>query len=91
MSPTSSTLTSAIKQTKEHIKIGNTYAHYKDPTKQYTVLHLAIQEATEKVCLVYQAQYGEKLIFVRDVDNWLEIIDHNGQKVPRFKQISPNS
>ena len=68
----------------EKVKIGSIYSHYKRPTETYKVLHLAITEANDTLCVVYQAQYGKKLIFTRPLTSWLEHVERNGQAVGRF-------
>lgn len=68
--------------------VDSIYFHYKNPQNTYRVLHLALQEATDKVCVIYQAQYGSKLIFVRDLDSWLESVIIDDQTVSRFTKIS---
>jgi len=77
-----------LDKTGKKITIGGIYSHYKNPQNTYKVLNLAIQEATEKVCVIYQAQYGRKLIWVRDLDNWLESVELDNKIVPRFTKIS---
>ena len=54
------------------VKVGSTYRHHKDPTKLYRVTGIAVQEATDKICVIYRAEYNSKLVFVRDLDSWLE-------------------
>jgi len=67
---------------------GDVYYHYKDPTKLYKVLHIALDEATEQVVIVYQAQYGEKLVWVRNLESFQSYVPHNGAMVKRFVVVS---
>ena len=60
-----------IIEAKKLVKIGGIYSHYKNPAHHYKVITLAMQEATDKLCVIYETQYGKKLLFVRDLDNWL--------------------
>ncbi|MCL5785023.1 MAG: DUF1653 domain-containing protein [Patescibacteria group bacterium] len=76
-----------LKQAKRLIKVGGFYTHYKNPLNTYKVIELAIQEASDKICVIYQAEYNKNLIFVRDLDSWLENPEVNGQKVIRFKLV----
>lgn len=69
------------------IKIGGTYQHFKGTDKLYKVLDFATLEATNELCVVYQALYGDKLKFVRPVSVWLESVEWKGKTVPRFKLV----
>jgi len=60
-----------LQKAGELVKVGGLYFHYKNPENLYKVVGLGIQEATDKICVMYQAQYNKKLVFVRDLDNWL--------------------
>lgn len=72
----------------ELVKVGEVYAHFKNPKNSYKVLELAILEATDEVCVIYQARYDEKLIFVRPLSSWLETSEWEGKKVARFQIVS---
>lgn len=74
-----------LNQAAEMVKVGEIYSHYKNPQNHYQVIGLGVQEATDKICVIYQAQYGGKFIFVRDLDSWLDTVDVDGVKVLRFK------
>lgn len=69
------------------VRVGGIYSHYKNPLNQYKVVSVAVQEATEKICVIYQALYGEKLLFVRDLDIWVENVVVHGKKMARFKFV----
>ena len=73
-----------LNNARKLIKIGEYYQHSK--TKQnYIVKDLVIIEETEEIGVVYQAEYGEKLIWVRTVENFTELVEINGEKMQRFK------
>ncbi len=76
-----------IKKAASKIFIGKKYFHYKNPTQTYTVLDLGIQEATNKICVIYKADYVEDITFVRDLDIWLSKPIINGKKVERFTLV----
>jgi len=84
---TQAELGSLLKEAKEQITIGSQYVHYKDTTKTYIVRDVAILEATNQPVVVYQAEYGARITFVRPVKEWLEEVENNDQKVPRFKSL----
>jgi hypothetical protein len=69
------------------VKTGGLYAHYKNADKLYKVLGFVIIEATDEVGVLYQAQHGEKITFVRPISSWLEEAEADGQFVPRFSQV----
>jgi hypothetical protein len=68
------------------VEIGRTYRHYKG--NDYTVVDLVITEATNEVEVVYsRLQVEPQVHFVRPLKSWLEIVEHEGQQVPRFSLI----
>lgn len=81
-------LNDLLKEGERKITIGGKYYHYKNRSHTYTVIDLAIQEATGKACVIYKSDYTENVIFVRDLDVWLETILVKGKKVKRFTKIS---
>lgn len=78
-------LTQRLVDAAEEVAIGCTYRHYKN--KLYTVLDLAILESNTEVCVIYQAQYGERLKFIRVLSSWLEEVEYEGRVVKRFTKI----
>ncbi len=80
-------LAEQIKDATSVITIGALYWHYKGRDKIYQVTGLGFLEATDELCVIYQAQYGEKLIFLRPLTNWLEQVDREGEFIPRFTKI----
>lgn len=76
-----------IAAAKQQITIGGTYQHYKGTQLLYKVIALATLEATDELCVVYQALYGDNLKFVRPVSVWLDSVEWAGKTVLRFKPI----
>jgi hypothetical protein len=73
-----------VRTAQEQVLIGATYQHYKT-RGFYKVLHIALQEATEEPCVVYENSVG--LIWVRNLDDWLAMVrDDDGRLVPRFEK-----
>lgn len=66
------------------IKIG-TYEHYKG--KRYEVIGIAKHSETLDELVVYRALYGTQQLWVRPAQMFLEKVELNGEKVPRFKFI----
>jgi hypothetical protein len=69
------------------VTLGNVYRHYKSENKLYVVRDLIIIEATGEIGVVYQAQYGEKLTFVRPLGDWLSEAEVDGRSVLRFEEV----
>ena len=73
---------------KKQVQLGVDYAHYKDSAKVYQPRYFATLEANDVLCVVYQAQYGDKLFFVRPLSEWIETVEWQGRAVPRFLLVS---
>ena len=80
-------LTDELAKAKSLIAIGGKYRHYKDSSKIYQVKQLGIREEDDAICVIYQAQYGGHLTFIRPLSVWLERVEWNGQTVDRFAKI----
>lgn len=61
------------------------YEHYKG--KRYELLYIANHSETLEKMVVYKALYGEGEIWVRPLSMWDEIVEVNGENMPRFKHI----
>lgn len=66
-------------------EVGALYRHYKG--NDYKVIDLAILESDNSVCVIYQAQYGKRLTFIRPVSVWCETVDFEGKSLKRFSRI----
>jgi hypothetical protein len=71
-------------QENNKIKIGK-YRHYKG--KYYEVICIAKHSETEEELVVYRALYGDGQIWVRPLRMFLEEVEVNGKKTPRFSQL----
>jgi hypothetical protein len=67
------------------VDVGAYYEHYKYKHR-YRVLGLGFIKENAELAVVYQAQYGEKLMWIRPLANFLDVIDG----VPRFKKVAEN-
>ena len=65
--------------------IGGKYEHYKG--KPYRVLAVAKHSETLEEMVVYQQEYGEKGIWVRPKEMFLETVEVDGKSIPRFKYV----
>jgi len=67
-----------------NVRLGK-YRHYKG--NEYEVIGLAEHSETLEDLVVYQALYGERELWVRPVKMFLEEVEVDGKKIPRFKYI----
>lgn len=76
-----------IKSAGKKIPKGSIYSHYKHPEQHYVIEFVGCWENTEEVCVGYRALYGKKILWVRPLENFLERVEVDGKKVPRFRKI----
>ena len=70
---------------KQKIAVGQIYSHYKDATKRYRIIAIALDEASESVSIVYEGLYAPYLTWIRPIDNFLESVTWQDQLVVRFQ------
>ena len=61
------------------------YEHYKGI--QYELIAIANHSETLEKMVVYKALYGEGEYWVRPLSMWEELVEVNGEQVPRFRYI----
>jgi hypothetical protein len=66
------------------VKVGGRYRHSKSGG-EYTVVDLALIEATEKVGVVYLAEYDERFKWLRPVDDFVAEVEIDGVRRKRFE------
>ncbi len=76
-----------IEEVKDKIVIDSDYAHYKDASKIYRPKGFGTLEADDSLCVIYEAQYGDYLVFIRPVSEWLEQVEWRGKVVLRFTKL----
>ncbi|MBI2144920.1 DUF1653 domain-containing protein [Candidatus Woesearchaeota archaeon] len=62
------------------------YRHYKG--NEYEVIGTAKHSETLEELVVYRALYGERALWVRPKAIFLETVEANGRRIPRFELIS---
>ncbi|HHP4539554.1 TPA: DUF1653 domain-containing protein [Acinetobacter baumannii] len=67
-----------------NIKIGK-YRHFKGA--EYQVIGFAKHSETLEDLVIYQALYGDKIIWVRPISMFQDTKELNGKIVPRFELI----
>jgi hypothetical protein len=60
------------------------YRHYKG--NEYTVLGVARHSETLEELIVYRQEYGDRGLWVRPLAMFLETVDVEGRRVPRFER-----
>lgn len=80
-------LAKEIEAAKTKVTVGAKYRYYKSADKVYEVIGLGFLEANVELCVIYKAQYGEQLTFLRPLTIWLEYVEWDGRSVPRFTEI----
>ena len=63
------------------------YRHYKG--KDYIVLGVARHSETEEELIVYRTDYGDRSLWVRPLDMFLETVEIDGRRCPRFFYVGP--
>lgn len=63
------------------------YRHYKG--LDYRVIGLARHSETLEPVVIYQALYGERGHWVRPAAMFIETVELNGTRVPRFAYVGP--
>jgi hypothetical protein len=76
-----------LERAQQQVEVGAQYRHYKASHKIYTVLNLAFQEEDNELCVIYQAAYEERLVFIRPLSSWIMTVEWEGETVPRFTKI----
>ena len=61
------------------------YRHYKG--KEYHVIGCAQHSETEEILVVYQALYGDYGLWVRPLDMFVQEVETEGRRVPRFQLV----
>lgn len=61
------------------------YRHYKGT--EHTVAGVARHNETLEEMIVYQQEYGDRSLWVRPKQMFLETIEIDGQPVPRFQYV----
>ena len=69
---------------EKNLQLGK-YKHYKG--KMYEVVGIAKHSETLEALVVYRALYGENELWARPLKMFLEEVEVDGKKVPRFEFI----
>jgi hypothetical protein len=61
------------------------YRHFKG--QEYTVIGVARHSETQEELVVYRQGYGDRSLWVRPRQMFLETVEIDGQVVPRFRYV----
>lgn len=78
-------LSAKLTEASKKVIVGGRYMHYKH--MNYRVVALALREEDNEPCVIYQAEYGNAITWIRPVTNWTEEVEVNGEKVRRFTKL----
>ena len=78
-------LNDLIAAARVKVEPGTRWQHYKG--NEYIVEHVALTEDTNEVVIVYSAISHPTVSFVRPLKRWLEMVDWNEQRLPRYTKI----
>ena len=73
-----------LKMKKMQIPLG-IYRHFKG--NLYEAVAIAKHSETLEEMVVYRALYGEGEFWIRPLSLWMEQIERNGEKIPRFSYM----
>lgn len=88
MGSTTPEFAAELERIKEIVPLGARYFHYKHAEKTYKIVLHGFIEATGEPAIIYQAEYGDKTTWIRPASVFLEKVEWEGKKVPRFTRIS---
>lgn len=77
-----------LHKAKKKVEVGSRYFHYKHPNQFYKVIAVGFIEDIQESCVVYQAEYGEKITWVRTLKEFLaKVTQENGSEFGRFTKV----
>lgn len=81
-------LLTELDKLKQRISIGDKFCHYKHPEQFYLIIALGFIEATEEPAVIYEADYGEKFVWVRSQEDFFAKVKlEDGVEVDRFTKV----
>lgn len=63
------------------------YRHFKGG--EYAVYGVATHSETEDLMVLYRPLYGEAALWVRPLEMFEQIVEYDGESVPRFEFLAP--
>ena len=72
---------------KSKIDMGREYYHYKNPDQHYHIVAVGMIEETETPAVIYQAEYGDNIVWVRSVEDFLSKVAQNDKMINKFGYV----
>jgi len=70
------------------IEEGDKCCHYKHPDQFYQIVGVGFIEGNGQLCVIYQAEYGDKITWVRtESEFFAKVTSENGSEVDRFTKV----
>ncbi len=76
-------LSAKLAQAAKQVIVGARYMHYKKLS--YKVVTLALREEDNEPCVIYRAEHGDTVTWIRPVSDWIKEVEVDGESVPRFR------
>lgn len=70
---------------QQRVPVGTVWRHYNGT--QYSVMNIAVLEATDEPAVVYASVEHPDVLFVRTVSSWLEPVKMDAKTSPRFVRV----
>lgn len=67
--------------------VAGKYRHYKGD--EYEVVDVGTHSETGEQLVAYRALYGDRALWFRPLEMFVEDVDHNGVRQPRFALLEP--
>lgn len=84
---TSDELLARLADAQTRLAVGERYAHYKNPDHIYRITGFGVLESNDGVGVIYEPEQGDLIPFIRPVESFLESVEVNGERVPRFQKV----
>lgn len=73
---------------KKKVKVGDRFLHYKHSDNFYHIVAVGFIESIEEPCVVYEAEYGDKITWVRTEKEFFSTVKlPDGLEVARFTKV----
>lgn len=79
-------LSNQVETSSHGLVTGGRYRHYRKQ-QLYTIIGFGLLEATEDPAVIYRAEYGERLTWIRTVADFTARVEVDGQSVSRFLPV----
>jgi hypothetical protein len=77
-----------LENLKSKVKVGDKFFHYKHHDQYYQIVAIGFIEATEEPAVVYQAEYGDKITWIRtESEFFAKVTLEDGTIVDRFTKV----